>query len=102
MRAASHAALQALGWVSPATRRPARRHSLVVAYHRPPLHWNGETWQPPASPNGILPTLTSAFTDGLPGIWVTALTGRDQHAIHPRQSRLPLSPVPLDSDEWTG
>jgi trehalose-6-phosphate synthase/hydroxymethylpyrimidine pyrophosphatase-like HAD family hydrolase len=97
-----HTALQALGWLTPTPDHSSRRHSLVVAYHRPPLHWNGGNWQPPASPNGILPTLTSAFTDGLPGIWVTALTGDDQQATRPHQSGLPLSFVPLDTAEWTG
>ncbi|MCC9306185.1 HAD-IIB family hydrolase [Kitasatospora sp. RB6PN24] len=97
-----HAALQALGWVSRHPERLGGRHSLVVAYHRPPMHWNGEGWQPPASPNGILPTLTSAFTDGLPGIWVTALAADDQQATRPRPPGLPLSPVPLSTAQWTG
>ncbi|MFJ6619307.1 HAD-IIB family hydrolase [Kitasatospora sp. NPDC091335] len=114
-----HAALLDLGWVSPepeaasaaaqrpaaegpAAEGPARRHSLVVAYHRPPLHWNGASWQPPGSPNGILPTLTSAFADGLPGVWVTALTGRDRTAALPPPTSLPLSPVPLDTATWRG
>ncbi|WP_234322998.1 trehalose-6-phosphate synthase [Streptomyces sp. NRRL S-350] len=97
-----HAALQALGWVSRDPDRLGGRHSLVVAYHRPPTHWNGGSWQPPASPNGILPTLTSAFTDGLPGIWVTALAGGDQQATHPHPTELPLSLVPLSTAQWTG
>ncbi|MFJ9697851.1 HAD-IIB family hydrolase [Kitasatospora sp. NPDC101183] len=101
-----HAALQELGWLSPDPDsdpdRPADRHSLVLAYHRPPLHWNGDSWQPPTSPNGILPTLTSAFSDGLPGIWVTTLTGRDQQAPHPRPTTLPLAAVPVDPATWSG
>ncbi|MFJ9775070.1 HAD-IIB family hydrolase [Kitasatospora sp. NPDC101157] len=113
-----HAALRELGWLpsepdpgtrnrDPGSRRPgperaAGPHSLVVAYHRPPLHWNGERWQPPRSPNGILPTLSSAFADGLSGVWVTALTGRDRLAAHPRPTTLPLSPVPLDTATWDG
>ncbi|MFD8708355.1 HAD-IIB family hydrolase [Kitasatospora sp. NPDC059648] len=87
---------------APGSRHGAGRHSLVVAYHRPPLHWNGERWQPPRSPNGILPTLGSAFADGLPGIWVAALTGRDRLAPHPQPTALPLSPVPLDTAVWDG
>ncbi|WP_051830228.1 HAD-IIB family hydrolase [Streptomyces novaecaesareae] len=83
-----------------------RQHSLVVGYHRPPLHWTGTHWRPPASPNGILPTLTSAFTDGLPGVWVTALAGAhpDDHpgAIPAPPTGLPLSLLPLTSAEWTG
>ncbi|WP_329586935.1 trehalose-6-phosphate synthase [Kitasatospora sp. NBC_01250] len=82
--------------------RPVRGHSLVVGYHRPPMHWNGAVWQPPASPNGILPTLTSAFTDGLPGVWVAALAGGDRRATGPHPTELPLSLVPLSSAEWTG
>ncbi|MGA5821822.1 trehalose-6-phosphate synthase [Kitasatospora sp. NPDC094028] len=122
-----HAALRTLGWVGddpesgpgpgpgfgpgpgPGPRpggtgpdRSDQRHSLVVAYHRPPLHWNGESWQPPSSPNGILPTLTSAFTHGLPGIWVTAQTDRDRQATLPRPTELPLSAVPLDTATWSG
>ncbi|MGW3078533.1 HAD-IIB family hydrolase [Kitasatospora sp. NPDC001132] len=89
-------------------------HSLVVAYHRPPLHWNGESWQSPSSPNGILPTLTNAFTDGLPGVWVTAQVGNqppdgppegppgNASGERPHPAGLPLSPVPLDADTWTG
>ncbi|MGW2372910.1 HAD-IIB family hydrolase [Kitasatospora sp. NPDC001683] len=99
-----HAALQELGWLSPAPgRTPAPGpHSLVVAYHRPPLHWNGESWQPPRSPNGILPTLSSAFADGLSGVWVTARTGHDRLAALPHPTALPLSPVPLSTAIWDG
>ncbi|MFI9362687.1 HAD-IIB family hydrolase [Kitasatospora sp. NPDC053057] len=111
-----HTALRRLGWLSPdpdpgparAPHRPAGPdlpagpHSLVVAYHRPPHHWNGDSWQPPRSPNGILPTLSSAFADGLPGVWVTALTGRDRLAPLPQPTALPLSPVPLDTATWGG
>ncbi|MGW7447578.1 trehalose-6-phosphate synthase [Kitasatospora sp. NPDC054795] len=125
-----HAALRELGWLAlapgptrSAPERPTGRHALVVAYHRPPLHWNGESWQPPSSPNGILPTLTSAFTNGLPGVWVTALVGggpsadpsadqggdpddppyADPHDdSRPHPTGLPLSPVPIDMGTWTG
>ncbi|MEV7603370.1 trehalose-6-phosphate synthase [Kitasatospora sp. NPDC089797] len=123
-----HTALRDLGWVHsptagpalpvagvrPATdvriatdARPAAHvrtaagpHSVVVAYHRPPLHWNGESWQPPSSPNGILPTLTSAFADGLPGIWVTAGPGPDQPS--PPPAGPPLAAVPVDRATWSG
>ncbi|WP_369182232.1 trehalose-6-phosphate synthase [Streptomyces sp. Y1] len=117
-----HAALRALGWLDdggpgsgpgpgpgpgslpdPAgPDDPGGRHSLVVAYHRPPLHWNGDSWQPPSSPNGILPTLTNAFAHGLPGIWVTAQTDRDRQATLPCPPELPLSAVPLDTATWSG
>ncbi|MFJ7246721.1 trehalose-6-phosphate synthase [Kitasatospora sp. NPDC098652] len=82
---------------------PVGRHSLVVAYHRPPLHWNGESWQPPSSPNGILPTLSSAFADDLPGVWVAARTGRDRQApLPPPASAPPLAAVPVDPATWSG
>ncbi|MFJ5921183.1 HAD-IIB family hydrolase [Kitasatospora sp. NPDC092948] len=79
-------ALQALGWVA----RDASRHALVVGYHRPPPRH-----RPPASPNGILPTLTSAFADGLPGLWVAATTGRPDEEP-------PLSAVPVSAEQWSG
>ncbi|MBD0692337.1 HAD-IIB family hydrolase [Streptomyces sp. CBMA123] len=101
-----HAALRTLGWTSgeaSAAPTPVGSHSLVVAYHRPPLHWNGESWQPPSSPNGILPTLTSAFADDLPGVWVTARTGRDRHApLPPPVSAPPMAAVPVDPATWSG
>ncbi|MFE3498983.1 HAD-IIB family hydrolase [Kitasatospora sp. NPDC059146] len=108
-----HAALRTLGWTSrgadhgigaeAATEPPVGRHSLVVAYHRPPLHWNGESWQPPDSPNGILPTLSSAFADDLPGVWVAARTGRDRQAPLPHPaSAPPLAAVPVDPATWSG
>ncbi|MFH9350859.1 trehalose-6-phosphate synthase [Kitasatospora sp. NPDC017646] len=99
-----HTALRKLGWLSPdpGAQHSAGPHSLVVAYHRPPLHWNGDSWQPPLSPNGILPTLSSAFADGLPGVWVSTLTGRDRLAPLPHPTTLPLSPVPLDAATWDG
>ncbi|MEU5387024.1 trehalose-6-phosphate synthase [Kitasatospora cineracea] len=78
------------------------RYSLVVAYHRPPLHWDGDDWRPPSSPNGILPTLTSAFAGGLPGIWVTSSVGGTAQADRPHPAGLPLSAVPIDADTWTG
>ncbi|GAA2101955.1 hypothetical protein GCM10009759_36080 [Kitasatospora saccharophila] len=123
-----HAALRRLGWLPAGQGLPAgpgrsaagpgrtaagrptapgrtavgRRHSLVVAYHRPPLHWDGDDWRQPSSPNGILPTLTSAFADGLPGIWVTASVGGAAQADRPHPTGLPLSAVPVDAATWTG
>jgi trehalose-6-phosphate synthase/hydroxymethylpyrimidine pyrophosphatase-like HAD family hydrolase len=85
------AALQELGWVT-------ARHALVVGYHRPPQDSGAVGDRPRASPNGILPTLTSAFTDGLPGLWVAALTGDD--AAH--RPGMPMSLVPLSAAEWSG
>ncbi|WP_354637676.1 trehalose-6-phosphate synthase [Kitasatospora camelliae] len=104
------AALQDLGWVTRPARRPARRHSVVVGYHRPPPHRTGV--RTPTSPNGILPTLTSAFADGLPGLWVAARTvdtdtDTDNPSVPypdpgrgPRHGRPPLSLVPLSAEQW--
>ncbi|WP_043910595.1 HAD-IIB family hydrolase [Kitasatospora griseola] len=79
--------LQALGWVTP----PPARHALVVGYHRPPPQH-----RPPASPNGILPTLTSVFADGLPGLWVAATSA----PAPPPLDRVSL--VPLSAEQWSG
>jgi HAD superfamily hydrolase (TIGR01484 family) len=95
-------ALQDLGWVTPDPRPVARRHPLVVAYHRPPVQWTGGRWQPPASPNGIIPTLTSAFADGLPGVWAAALVGADDDPGHGRPTGPPLALLPLSRSEWSG
>ncbi|MFB6887828.1 HAD-IIB family hydrolase [Kitasatospora sp. NPDC056327] len=125
-----HSALRELGWLRPAPAAgsgragggsqagpgpdpgpprgsdrgepPVGRHALVVAYHRPPLRWNGDSWQPPGSPNGILPALTSVFSDRLPGIWVTAETGLDHRATRPRPASPPLAAVPVDPATWSG
>ncbi|MEU9044697.1 MULTISPECIES: HAD-IIB family hydrolase [unclassified Kitasatospora] len=111
------AALLALGWVTPAARRTGRRHSLVVGYHRPPPsprrtdpRRTDPAARPTASPNGILPTLTSAFTDGLPGTWVAARPGAGDTAAGgtapggtagERRHGLPLSLVPVSTTEWS-
>ncbi|MEU4323324.1 HAD-IIB family hydrolase [Nocardia fluminea] len=89
-------ALRGLGWIQPAPDR--QTHSLVVGYHRPPVHWNGEGWHPPSSPNGILPTLRSAFAGGLPGVWVSALVGAAPGFGH--DTELPLSLMPLETGQW--
>ncbi|RKT08743.1 glucosyl-glycerol phosphate synthase [Streptomyces sp. 1114.5] len=97
------AALRTLGWVATVRPEPEPRPSLVVGYHRPPLRWAGDSWQPPTSPNGILPTLTSAFTGGLPGgIWVTARPGGHPEAAREQSAGPPLSLVPLTTAEWSG
>ncbi|MFJ2193314.1 trehalose-6-phosphate synthase [Kitasatospora sp. NPDC087861] len=93
------AALQELGWVAPDFDRAERGHPLVVGYHRPPGTWTPEGWQPPSSPNGILPTLNSLFGSGLPGVWVAAAVGGP--APEPRPGP-PLSLLPLDGAEWAG
>ncbi|MGK4585486.1 HAD-IIB family hydrolase [Kitasatospora sp. HPMI-4] len=95
-------ALRSLGWVVPDPVRTERRHPLVVGYHRPPVHWTGESWQTPTSPNGIIPTLTSVFADGLAGVWVAALPGGDGTSAPVPPTGLPLSLVPLSTAEWTG
>lgn len=94
-------ALAELGWAS----RGAR---LVVGYHRPPVQWTREHgWQPPSSPNGILPTLRSIFSAAasLDGIWVTtAVLDTAEHAAHLQghDTGMPLSFVALSPVEWTG
>ncbi|MFI9270998.1 HAD-IIB family hydrolase [Kitasatospora sp. NPDC052896] len=96
------AALDDLGWI-PESERAGRGHPLVVGYHRPPVSWTPQGWQPPASPNGILPTLNSLFSSGLPGVWVAAAVGDPgldpAAAQHPGE---PLSLLPLTAGEWAG
>lgn len=103
------AALQALEWVPPGAGRPRRRHALVVGYHRPPVHWTDQGWQPPASPNGILPTLNSAFADGLSGVWVAAdvaggadVSDGERRPTGTHRPGPPLSRLPLNTSEWQG
>ncbi|MFJ4655766.1 trehalose-6-phosphate synthase [Nocardia sp. NPDC088792] len=76
-------------------------HSLVIGYHRPPGIGSGATGREPSSPNGILPTLTGLFDQGLPGIWVAAAPGPNGcHAALPEG--MPLSLLPLTAAEWSG
>ncbi|WP_241681594.1 trehalose-6-phosphate synthase, partial [Streptomyces sp. CB01881] len=89
-------ALQDLGWVE-------RDYPLVVGYHRPPVHLTSGGWGPPASPNGILPTLRSLFAANPQAVWATAAV----LGPHARPARLeghgtglPLSFVPLSPAEW--
>ncbi|GAA1383430.1 glucosylglycerol-phosphate synthase [Kitasatospora putterlickiae] len=100
------AALSALGWVTPPAHRPRVRHALVVGYHRPPAHRRKGGTRAPSSPNGILPTLTSAFADGLPGVWVAATTPGSPVAEGPeprkRRGDSSLSLMPLTADQWSG
>ncbi|MGW4381029.1 trehalose-6-phosphate synthase [Kitasatospora sp. NPDC004531] len=92
-------ALRSLGWVSP----DGPLHHLLVGYHRPP-----PLLRPPASPNGILPTLSSAFADGLPGHWVAAATATTATTTvtdappTPPQPEQRLSLVPLTPEQWSG
>ncbi len=98
-------------------RRPRPRHALVVGYHRaPPPRRTGAGPSTPASPNGILPTLSSAFADGLPGIWVAGEQGGGRgargtpdrpgddrpSAPRARPGEPPLSLVPLSARRWRG
>ncbi|WP_329611577.1 HAD-IIB family hydrolase [Kitasatospora herbaricolor] len=90
------AALHDLGWVE-------RDYPLVVGYHRPPVHLTSGGWRPPASPNGILPTLRSLFTANPQAIWATAAVvephARPAH-LDGHDTGLPLSFVPLSPAEW--
>ncbi len=89
-------ALQDLGWVE-------RDYPLVVGYHRPPVSWTPSGWQPPSSPNGVLPTLRSLFTGNLQAIWVAAaVLGQDEPAacLDGHNTGLPLSFLPMSPTEW--
>ncbi|WP_370150901.1 HAD-IIB family hydrolase [Streptacidiphilus sp. EB129] len=104
-------ALQALGWVE-------RDHPLVVGYHRPPVSRTPAGWQPPASPNGILPTLRSLLAGGLDAVWATAAIdgpdGAGPDGAGPdgasdaaplgqgHETGLPLSFVRLSPAQWSG
>ncbi|MEK2472247.1 HAD-IIB family hydrolase [Streptomyces noursei] len=76
--AAILSALEHLGWVRDSA-------PVVIGYHRPPLHWTRGQWHRPMSPNGILPTLTSALADGSPhastAIWAAALVQDDPAGV---------------------
>ena len=88
--------LQELGWVE-------GDHPLVVGYHRPPAHWTPDGWRLPASPNGILPTLRSLFTENRQALWVAAaVLEPDAHPapLDRHDTGLPLSFVRLSPDEW--
>ncbi|MGW2741350.1 trehalose-6-phosphate synthase [Streptomyces sp. NPDC001450] len=109
--AAILSAMEHLGWID----RPSR---VVVGYHRPPLQWSDGRWQTPASPNGILPTLTSALDPrscDQDAVWAAALvTDQDTapapstnapctHCVCPAPpTPLPLALLPLRSDTWAG
>lgn len=91
-------ALQDLGWVE-------RDYPLVVGYHRPPVSWTPGGWQPPSSPNGVLPTLRSLFSGNLHAIWVAAaVLGQDAcpARLEEHNTGLPLSFLPLSPAEWAG
>jgi trehalose-6-phosphate synthase/hydroxymethylpyrimidine pyrophosphatase-like HAD family hydrolase len=91
-------ALQDLGWVQ-------RGYPLVVGYHRSPVSWTPGGWQPPSSPNGVLPILRSLFTGDLQAIWVAAaVVGHDAPAtcLDGHNTGLPLSFLPLSPTEWAG
>jgi trehalose-6-phosphate synthase/hydroxymethylpyrimidine pyrophosphatase-like HAD family hydrolase len=91
-------ALQNLGWVE-------RDHPLVISYHRPPVSWTPGGWQPPSSPNGILPTLRSLFTENPQAIWVTAAVVEQNTPttrLDGHNTGLPLSFLPLSPPEWAG
>ncbi|MFI6444502.1 HAD-IIB family hydrolase [Kitasatospora sp. NPDC050543] len=91
-------ALQELGWTE-------RTHPLVVGYHRPPVHWTPDGWRPPASPNGILPTLRSLFAANPQALWATSAVLEPAARPAPPQEHdtgLPLSFVALSPAEWAG
>ncbi|GAB2727005.1 HAD-IIB family hydrolase [Kitasatospora kifunensis] len=90
--------LQNLGWVE-------RDYPLVIGYHRPPVHWSPDGWRPPASPNGILPTLSALLGANPQALWATAAVLEPD--VPPAQlerhdTGLPLSFVPLSPAQWAG
>ncbi|MFC9593820.1 HAD-IIB family hydrolase [Streptomyces sp. NPDC056944] len=90
-------ALERLSWV----RSPRR---VVIGYHRPPWQRYEGRWRPPASPNGILPTLVSALgTDAgaLDAVWAAATT-EDASTAATVPPGLPLTLLPLPPDQWAG
>ncbi|MFD5511695.1 HAD-IIB family hydrolase [Streptomyces sp. NPDC127051] len=92
--------LERLGWVR--LRRPRR---VVIGYHRPPWQRYEGHWRPPASPNGILPTLVSALgadPDGqLDAVWAAATT-EDAATAATVPPGLPLTLLPLPAGQWAG
>jgi len=92
-------ALEHLGWVR-------NQYPLVIGYHRPPVSWTAQRgWHPPASPNGILPTLNHLFTGKLDAIWVAAgIVEADEHLawLNGHDTQIPLSFVPLTPGQWRG
>ncbi|MEW1635292.1 trehalose-6-phosphate synthase [Streptomyces sp. NPDC093801] len=90
-------ALERLGWV----RSPRR---VVIGYHRPPWQRYEGRWLPPASPNGILPTLVSALGAGtgeLDAVWAAATT-EDAATAATIPPGLPLRLLPLPAGQWAG
>ncbi|MFB7502006.1 trehalose-6-phosphate synthase [Streptomyces broussonetiae] len=109
--AAILSALEDLGWIS----RPSR---VVVGYHRPPLRWARGGWQPPVSPNGILPTLAAALDPRVcdeDAVWAAALVTDPDTAPAPTPqtaftrcscpappTALSLALLPVASATWAG
>ncbi len=60
---------------------------VLVGYHRAP--------RAGASPNGIIPALSSMFRQGLRGRWISASV-----ASRPETAGLPIDWVPIDQGEW--
>ncbi|MFI1582872.1 trehalose-6-phosphate synthase [Embleya sp. NPDC020630] len=101
------AALAHLGWTEPG-------HAVVVGYHRPPREWTSTGWRPPASPNGILPTLCAvlgtehADARDVSALWVAgSVAGQtppdpEPRAIGPGPGPGPaLSLEPFDVSTWS-
>lgn len=94
------------GWQLPddpsaPARVPGSARQVVVVYHRPPYETaerDGQlVWVPPASPNGILPSLLGMFNHGQRGLWV---------AWEQRQRRDPSEGTPdaepIDAERYPG
>jgi len=85
-----------------ATDRKERGYPLVIGYHRPPVHPTPDGWRPPRSPNGILPVLSGLSLPGRRAVWVTAAVGADRPETDMPSAGLPLSPLTMSPNEWTG
>ncbi|MFF8293239.1 trehalose-6-phosphate synthase [Streptomyces sp. NPDC016309] len=84
--------------------RPAR-HPVVVGYHRPPVRWLDGQWQPPSSPNGVLPTLQAALADpDLNAVWAAAHVGEAPVPPPPPPAAAGgmLSLLPMPPGRWAG
>jgi glucosylglycerol-phosphate synthase len=88
-------AIESLGWLEAAEprREPPGEAELVVVYHRQPFDEVVEEGvvrrRPPASPNGVIPTLLGLFGDGRRGAWVAWSTCEAEPAA-PFEARVRL------------
>lgn len=90
-------AMERRGWIE--------QWSVVVGYHRPPVHWRDGRWLAPSSPNGVLPTLRAALVDErLDAVWAAAHVGETRAPCPPSAvtGGLGLSLLPVSENRWAG